>query len=78
MSRLTCGSSDVRTLKRYLGRKVIINIAEGSERAFSGTLTSVRGDVLVLRDATLIDPRGGDLSGSVIIPIALVVWVQVV
>jgi len=66
-----------RALRRHLGSEVIVNVAEGDERAFRGTLAGVTSEHLTLRDAQVVSPRGAPLGGLAVIPLMNVTWVQV-
>lgn len=64
-------------LRRNLGRIVIVNLVDGDEKAFQGTLTAADHEYLSLDDALLIAPRGDMVNGGVVIPLTNVAWVQV-
>lgn len=68
----------MKSLRPYIGRTVLVNVAGARERAFRGTLTRVAADLLVLDNAELVDPAGGHLDGQALIPTGTVTWVQVV
>ena len=59
-----------------LAKTVLVNLTTG--RAFRGVLFEVRGDLLVLRNAELIeDDRVVPVEGSVVIERARVEFIQV-
>lgn len=59
-----------------LAKTVLVNLTTG--RAFRGVLFEVRGDLLVLRNAELIeDDRVVTVEGSVVIERARVEFIQV-
>lgn len=60
-----------------LHRTVLVNLTTG--RAFRGVLFEVRGDLLVLRNAELINEDGVvPVEGSVVLERRLVEFIQVV
>ncbi len=62
-----------------VSRRVIVNLAD-DRHAFAGVLWSQRGDWLVLKQATLLQPgrEAVPMDGDVVIECARVLFVQVV
>lgn len=64
-------------LRQYVDRTVIVNVKEGRERAFRGTLAFADRHFVILRDVVLVEPEQAPLGGQVVIVAGNVAWAQV-
>ncbi len=68
--------SDVRGLRRYAGRRAVVQVGE---QAIDGTLDAVDREALTLVEARLLTMQDAiALDGAVHVPAGAVRWVQVV
>ena len=64
-------------LRQFVDRTVIVNLRDGSERSFRGTMEIADRQCIVLRDVVLVEPQQVPLGGQVVIATGNVAWVQV-